>query len=407
LRLFFRIALGGTNLRIKRSGIIAADRNQDKENFNALQVEEIRREYERIDDDWLRLHYKTSVGLVIFACMIEFVMGVLLIHSDMLTTTALRFVLKFMVIPSGVNLLCVAADTAIIRSERFSQKQKIYSVSLIFVGICFILFTVHSTFTAIYYIFAIGIMLTTIYANYRVTSITALTSIAAIVISELFIVWDVDKSSIFESTHRLSDFIISLFVLTAFSIVCMVVVRFEREKNLASIQIEIERQRLQKRLQVDEMTGIFNRKALHEALKQIEDDAPDGRNILAIVDLDQFKGINDNWGHHLGDRCLIEFTKILKENRGKFIPFRYGGDEFCLLFRNAEMEDAKAVCEKLRSRLDVLHFEDCPGLKLTASFGLAACTDQMDAVRLFIQADHALYEAKKVRNAVHVFQKEA
>lgn len=67
------------------------------------------------------------------------------------------------------------------------------------------------------------------------------------------------------------------------------------------------------------------------------------------------------------------------------------------------MEEAVSICEKIQVRLNHLFFEDYPKLMLTASFGLAAISDQVDTVRLFIHADRALYEAKKVRNAIHVF----
>ncbi len=377
----------------------------DKFDFEDMHIDEIQREYVRIDGDWLSLHYKATIVLAVFAFIVEGVLGIYLVNSDMLTTTVERFFWKFLFIPSGINILLIIIDTMVIKSKRLSQKVKIYSVSFIFIGLCFILFTVHSVFVSVFYIFAIAIMLTTIYANYLVTSITAGVSILAIVFSELFIVWDADKVSIFHDTYRFSDFMISLCVLFAFSIACMIVIRFEQEKNAASIQKEAERQQLQKSLHMDELTGIYNRKALHAAFKDVDDDnASDGKYILAIVDIDKFKKINDKWGHHIGDLCLTEFAKILKEESSTLTPFRYGGDEFCILFRSIDMEEAEAVCGRLLARLNGLSFEEYPDLKLTASFGLSACAGKIDAVRLFINADHALYEAKKIRNTIYIFR---
>ncbi|HBE79966.1 MAG TPA: GGDEF domain-containing protein [Firmicutes bacterium] len=377
------------------------------DNVDDMCSDEIRKEYKKIDDNWLSLHYKTLVGLFIFALMVEGVMGLILIHSDMLSTTVSRFFWKFFMVPSGLNLICIVLETAIIKSKHFSQEQKIYAISLGFVAFCFVLFTAHNTFAAIYYIFIIAIMLTMTYASYGVTSITALASVVALSCSELFIQWDTDKISIYESTLQLGNFLIALFVTIAFSIVCMVVIYYERQKNEASIRMEIERRQMQRSLQVDEMTGVFSRKALRTAMEEMEVDTTGDKYILAIVDLDNFKGINDTWGHHLGDQCLIEFAGILKENCGKAIPFRYGGDEFCLLFRNETMEEAVFICQKIKSKLNVLRFEAQPILTLTVSFGLAEYFDQMDGVQLFIHADYALYEAKKTRDNVCVFQKQA
>lgn len=333
-------------------------------------------------------------------------MGMFLVNSDMLGTTVGRFFVKFLLIPSAINFAWVALATIIIKSKRFSQTCKIYSISLIFVCLNFVLFTVHSAFVSTYYIAAIAIMLTVIYANYYVTGITAVTSIVSIIISELFIKWDVDKLGIFESTHQLSEFVITLIVLITFSMVCIVVIRFERKKNSAGIQKEIERQQLQESVYLDEMTGIYNRKAFHNELKDAEGSAAEMAYILAIMDIDKFKNINDTWGHHIGDRCLIAVAKILKTCSPKITPFRYGGDEFCLLFRDISMADAEIICKEVQAKINELVFEGYPKLKLTASFGLATFLDRIDAGRLFIHADHALYEAKKARNSICVFRGE-
>ncbi len=375
----------------------------DEEKLDDMYIRAVQDEYTRIDESWLQLHYKTSVILVIFSLLVEIGMGMFLVNSDMLTTTVYRYFLKFLIIPSGVNFSFIAIETLIMRSKRFSQKLKIYSVSLIYVGIGFVLFSVHCTFTAAYYIFAIAIMLTAIYADYRVTYVTALASIGSIIISELFLEWDKDKISIFKDTHRMGDFLISLFVLLAFSIAIMAVIRFERRKNSAGIQKEIERQLLQQSVHMDEMTGVYNRKAFRAEMKYVEDNASDRNYTLAIVDIDKFKNINDTWGHHVGDLCLIEFAKILKEFCLDMTPFRYGGDEFCLLFCDKSMEEAEAICGEIQAKVNRLNFEDYPTLVLTASFGIASIADQIDTVRLFIHADRALYEAKKVRNAIRTF----
>lgn len=374
------------------------------EKYNDIHINEIRNEYKKIDNDWLLLHYKISIGLVIFACIAECLTSLIVVNSEMLTTTVSRFVWKFIIVPSGLNFICIVIDTMVMKTKRFSQNQKIYTVSLIFVVMCFTLFTVHIVFTPVYFFFAVAIILTTIYAKSRLTCVTALTSIAALTVSEIFIKWDLDKISIFESTPQMGDFLISIFMLSAFSIVCMVQIKFERKKNEASIKMEIDRLQLKERLQLDELTGIFNRKSLHEAMRDMEENELDHNYIFAIGDIDNFKGVNDQWGHHVGDECLIEFARILNKNSKKSTVFRYGGDEFCLLFRNADMAEAVFTCEQIQNELKNYHFSAHSELKLTASFGLAAYLDQLNSVRLFIQADQALYEAKEARDTICVFR---
>jgi diguanylate cyclase len=101
----------------------------------------------------------------------------------MLSTSISTYLLKFLLVPSFINLLAILADTLVLRSQRFSQNQKIYTVSLMMVFICFILFSVHNAFIATYMIFAVAILLTVIYADFRLTGVTAASSILALVIS--------------------------------------------------------------------------------------------------------------------------------------------------------------------------------------------------------------------------------
>lgn len=367
---------------------------------------EIQQEYSKIDKDWLTLHYMISIATVIFALIVECIMSVFIVNSDMLTTTVTKYILKFIAIPSGVNFICVGAETIAMRSKKISQLHKIYIVSIIYVVICFILFTVHSAFTASYYIISGAIILTTVYASFYVTLVTAVCSVVLMSISEIFITWDVDKISIFSSMLRMSNFLVTLFILLALSTICMIVIRYERKKNIVSIQIEKERILLQERLIQDELTGIFNRKALHDTLRDLEDYNQKDKCIFAIIDIDKFKMINDKYGHQAGDRCLIEFAKVLMENSGKAIPFRYGGDEFCLLFQNADIKEAVNTCEQIQGKLKHLEIGENIKLEMTASFGLAEYNESMNTAELFVRADQALYQGKIFRGRIQVYMDE-
>lgn len=364
----------------------------------------VQEEYKKINRDWLSLHYMISIGVVLFVLAVECAMSLIIINTNLINTTMDRYVLKFILLPSSLNFLCVAIETVVLRAKRFTQNQKIYTVSLIFVVICFIVFSAHSTIIATYYIFIGAVMLTTIYANYRVTSITALMCMIAIVFSEFFVKWDADKISIFESVTQLIDFLVSLIILVIFSMISLLIIRFEQKRNEVSIQKELEKYELKQSLHVDAATGIFNRRAMGEAMKELEDNKSGDTYILAFADMDNFKGVNDNWGHQTGDICLKEFARILKENAANYTPYRYGGDEFCLLFQNVSMEKAVAACEQIQLKLQGLRIKEQSHIRLTASFGLAANTNQVDIVRLIAYSDYALYKAKEARNTIHVYK---
>jgi len=364
---------------------------------------EIQNEYDRIDNKWLNLHYKTSVGLVLFAFFIECLIGWIICNTDELHTTIPIFLFKFLIMPSVLNALCIVIDYNVIHSISISQERKTYIVSLLAVVICFVIFTVHVAFSALYFIFLIPILLTMIYGNYKLTTITSISSMAAIIISEFYLKWDIDKVNIMDDSIRFGDFIIILFILVAFWAISMVVIQFEREKNAASIQKEIERQQLQQRLQTDELTGICNRIALRNTIKDMEDDESDNSYIFAMIDLDNFKNLNDSLGHLMGDHYLIEFGKILKSNCGDSVPFRYGGDEFCVLFRNCKPNEIIETFERMQKDMKGINVGNRKEITVTASIGISVYSKGMVTSSLFINADKALYEAKTVKNKICIY----
>lgn len=365
---------------------------------------EIQNEYKKIDKKWMNLHYKISIGVVLFVFFVECCIGLLMYHTGEISSTLLVYIIKFLIIPSLLNVVCIAINYQVIHSKNLAQEIKIYIISLIFVVICFIVFNIHSAFSALYFVFAIPILLTTVYGSYKLSTITATLSMVGVITSELFIKWDVDKESIFGDGIRLGNFFISMFVLLAFYVICMVVIYFEKEKNVAGMQKEIERYKLQQRLQIDELTGIYNRIAFRNAIQDMEEDTSDNTYVFAMVDIDNFKLLNDSLGHVTGDNCLIEFGKILKENCKNARPFRYGGDEFCILFQNHTVNEAVEICKRIQSDLKTININGKTDLPLTASFGVARYASNMAPSKLIINTDKALYESKILKDTITVFK---
>ena len=368
-----------------------------------LHVETIRSALTRIVDEWLRLHLRLAAALVAISFLVEILLAFLIVNSEILTTTIGWYIVKFILIPSGISGMFLLAAMFTVQAKRTSHETKAYTISLLFVLICFIYYSAHSAFIAIYALYAFAIFLTTTYANYRLTGLTSLLSIVSLIVSELFLFWDVDKVSVFADSNRMVEFLVALSVIIGCSIVASVTIHYERRKNEASLRREVERELMKESMLFDELTGAYNRKALHDALQLLEETAPAEPLIFCIADLDHFKSVNDLYGHQIGDTCLMEFSCVLSEYLGESAVFRYGGDEFCLIMRNTTVTEAVKRCEQIQSRLRRVVLDNVPELKVTASFGMTEYDKGDSAARLFRQADAALYEAKTVRNAVRVF----
>ncbi|MCI2239227.1 GGDEF domain-containing protein [Paenibacillus sp. TRM 82003] len=124
----------------------------------------------------------------------------------------------------------------------------------------------------------------------------------------------------------------------------------------------------------DHLTGLFNRRRLDAELDHLA--ATPSPLSLALLDLDDFKRINDTLGHHVGDVVLQRVAQTLLTGcRGNDVAARWGGEEFTLVMPATTLDAASTLCERLRLAVAALPFDDvAPGLRVTASFGLATST---------------------------------
>jgi diguanylate cyclase (GGDEF)-like protein/PAS domain S-box-containing protein len=157
----------------------------------------------------------------------------------------------------------------------------------------------------------------------------------------------------------------------------------------------------------DSMTGLYNRRHFEDRLSVAVQTAARHRRPLSvcICDVDDFKGINDKYGHPTGDSVLQSLAGILRaETRVGDIVARYGGDEFCILFPDADSANSALCAERIRTRLERTQFASPGGerFQVTASFGLDNVKEK--TVAQFIgAADRRLYAAKaKGRNQIAV-----
>ncbi|WP_200762691.1 diguanylate cyclase [Nitrosophilus alvini] len=149
--------------------------------------------------------------------------------------------------------------------------------------------------------------------------------------------------------------------------------------------------------EVDFLTGLLNRRRFERAILELLNDLQT-RNYpfsLVIIDLDDFKQINDTYGHPVGDTVLKEMAMILKTFlRANAIAARIGGEEFAVILPGSELEQAVHIAERLRRAVENRTFQGLE-LKTTASFGVTEAKKSDTLEEIFERADKALYEAKK------------
>ena len=164
---------------------------------------------------------------------------------------------------------------------------------------------------------------------------------------------------------------------------------------------------------LDELTGLPGRRALEEQMRQLA-----GRYTIAMVDVDHFKQFNDRYGHDVGDQVLRFVASRLLQPTLIGKPFRYGGEEFCLLYGGRDLAQVKQELEQVRADIESCRFDlrrggrrtedtglgdDHPDmLSITVSIGAAQHGEHLDEPWTVLKAaDKALYDAKHAgRNRV-------
>jgi len=159
----------------------------------------------------------------------------------------------------------------------------------------------------------------------------------------------------------------------------------------------------------DDLTQLYNSRYLNEVLrKETKRAMRSGWPLsLLFIDLDGFKAINDDHGHLLGSRALIEAADVVRASaRETDIVARFGGDEFAILLPETGVEGAHSVARRLRERLQRFTFLSgvAPTGRITASIGVATLPDVADTAEGLLQAaDTAMYRVKATgKNGIHI-----
>ncbi|WP_026511837.1 sensor domain-containing diguanylate cyclase [Butyrivibrio sp. LC3010] len=167
--------------------------------------------------------------------------------------------------------------------------------------------------------------------------------------------------------------------------------------NVTSAELRAANDELREMADTDILTGLYNRRMLQRVVKsKLEYSAKYKINvIMGIIDIDDFKNVNDTYGHACGDNVLKQVAAVLREeieviNGG--ICGRWGGEEFLFMLSNIEIKEALRYVDLIRSKIACSRFEDID--KITISTGITEYqrTDSVDSA--FKRADAALYEAK-------------
>ncbi|MCX7822077.1 MAG: GGDEF domain-containing protein [Syntrophobacterales bacterium] len=188
---------------------------------------------------------------------------------------------------------------------------------------------------------------------------------------------------------------------------CIILRRFNR--------LKYENKKLRELLSLDPMTGLYNVRSMLETLaNEIKKTARTGEPTSVImIDLDDFKKVNDTYGHIVGDMVLKEVARIIKSSvRASDRAFRYGGEEFVIILSHTRLDDAIKVAERIRKSIESRHI--CSNnicISITASLGVFTITNAYsffgNTEMVLDAADQLLLKAKKKGKNVVMWESDA
>ncbi|MEG0772686.1 GGDEF domain-containing protein [Clostridium sp.] len=172
----------------------------------------------------------------------------------------------------------------------------------------------------------------------------------------------------------------------------------EKENKIKVLEKQIEELKLLTKL--DSLTGVLNRRAGMEILEQImaQCEEKSSKVTIAFLDIDNFKEVNDTYGHIEGDRLLRKLAIMIEDTIRKTDSiFRIGGDEFVIIFSNSNINEVRKICHRITNKLKEYNETTVLPYKVGVSFGLSEYDDNLckTARELIDLADKEMYRHKR------------
>lgn len=352
----------------------------------------IEEKYEGINRQWMAFHVNLLTAFGVVCASVEILVFFILYGTGALIISPWLYGIKYILVPGGLMLVTILAARSTVKSRKYSDHFKRKMVSLLFLCMTLVLASVHSGLVSALVVGIFPILLTVMYEDEKLLGEISIVSVLLLLVSGFFIFWDKDKYLTVE--YALNTIILAVAVFAAW-MACRKMIQFLKRKKEVFIQGELENYQLKDEVLQDSLTRVGSRQALSGYLKEIARSG-ESRHCLAMLDIDAFKKINDTCGHIAGDEVLHRMGEVFRRMPECVRVFRYGGDEFCLIFQDRTLEQARGLLEQVQEEItEQIRIPGWEG-RVSTSAGLTQYRKE-ESPEMFLQrADQALYEAKRI-----------
>ena len=358
---------------------------------------ELQEGYDALRDKWRRKMLKSYFTAIAMLFLAE--IGIYLFMSSPkigMINRGVDYWLSYILLPSSINLVTTLATRAIVYS---GMRDRIKNLAVIFclVIYCFVTATFHGFFLMTSTTFVLPVAVSVMFDDIHVVKFASITSAVGMILS-LF------TAGLYDGTWTLAQRwgytgVTSLIFIMVFHTICCVLIRYGEEKKEVMQHNAMLNEEMRQALKIDSMTGLYNHTEFYRRLDSYcrQYGKQKNRLAVAVLDVDHFKRVNDTYGHENGDAVLIQIAAVLKKTCCQTgHAFRYGGEEFAVIFRHETEWEVLEIMERVRTAVNALRFESMPDAKIGISCGIYEYMGgTMDAQEIFARADKALYSAKQ------------
>lgn len=306
------------------------------------------------------------------------------------------FFIHHMLIPFTFQLVIMGSSEFIIRRLK---RESAYLIILTGTALSSVLIFVHETVDGIKYLLLLPMIISLFFDQQRKLCFALVAN--ALILGVFYLVNP-------ELLHM--DYIYGLFVymfvlLGAFFILYgllergKVISRHLRKSIQSEQDLLIRTVIMDRQTKLDALTDLYNHKTFHEYLDNLiaQSDKYGLPLQLAIIDIDNFKKVNDTFGHAVGDMILMRVSQVIKQSilSPDDITARFGGEEFAVIFTDKTLEQAFDAIERFRTQIEALSHHEMNGRNVTVSIGLASYRSGTNKATIFSEADSMLYAAKR------------
>ena len=190
-----------------------------------------------------------------------------------------------------------------------------------------------------------------------------------------------------------------LFDVTEMVVSQQEISRMNQDLYNQSTREKVRHDQMSRKAQMDGLTGLLNKTAVTETITDyLADSEKDQMHALLMIDCDNFKAVNDNFGHATGDEVIKYFASVMKRTfRDSDIKGRFGGDEFMVFMKNTTFEATALRAKQLNDAIKKPYIKDGKEIRISCSIGVSYFPKDGNTFdTLFNAADDALYKAKSL-----------